>query len=66
MMAVLPPALLLANNGAGSGSAARAYLNRGVTPSLLEGMKHLAAHEPERPLRWLADFLRKKSEELEG
>jgi COMPASS component SDC1 len=56
---------LLANNHPG-GAPARAYLNRGVTPSLLEGMKHLAAHEPERPLRWLSDFLRKKSDELEG
>jgi COMPASS component SDC1 len=54
---------MLANNG--GGSAVRAYLNRGVTPSLLEGMKHLATHEPERPLQWLAEFLRKKSEELE-
>jgi COMPASS component SDC1 len=64
-MAQLPPTLLLANNHPG-GSPARAYLNRAVTPSLLEGMKLLAAQEPERPLRWLADFLRKKSEELEG
>jgi COMPASS component SDC1 len=48
------------------GSPARVYLNQKVTPHLLEGVKYLAVHEPEKPLQWLADFLRKKSEELEG
>jgi COMPASS component SDC1 len=61
-MALLTPPTLANQNG----SPARVYLNANVTPHLLEGMKHLAAHEPERPLRWLAEFLRKKSEELEA
>jgi COMPASS component SDC1 len=33
---------------------------------LLEGLKYLAVHEPEKPLKWLADFLEKKSDEVEG
>jgi COMPASS component SDC1 len=44
----------------------RIYLNQTVTPHLLEGMKYLAVHEPEKPLKWLAEFLQKKSEEIEG
>jgi COMPASS component SDC1 len=44
----------------------RIYLNQKVTPHLLEGMKYLAVHEPEKPLKWLAEFLQKKSEEIEG
>jgi COMPASS component SDC1 len=48
------------------GGPTRQYLNMNVTPHLLEGMKHLAAHEPEKPLLWLADFLRDKSKEVEG
>ncbi|KAF1824068.1 uncharacterized protein K489DRAFT_368994 [Dissoconium aciculare CBS 342.82] len=48
------------------GGPTRQYLNMNVTPHLLEGMKHLAAYEPEKPLLWLADFLREKSKEVEG
>jgi COMPASS component SDC1 len=48
------------------GSPVRIYLNQKVTPHLLEGMKYLATHEPEKPLQWLSEFLAKKSEELEG
>jgi COMPASS component SDC1 len=48
------------------GGPTRQYLNMNVTPHLLEGMKHLAAYEPEKPLLWLADFLRDKSKEVEG
>jgi COMPASS component SDC1 len=29
-------------------------------------MKYLATHEPDKPLKWLADFLAQKSEEIEG
>jgi len=48
------------------GSPVRIYLNTKVTPHLLEGVKHLAAHEPEKPLEWLAEFLKRRSEEVEG
>ncbi|KAF2459830.1 putative COMPASS complex subunit Sdc1 [Lineolata rhizophorae] len=48
------------------GSPTRVYLNTNVTPHLLEGMKLLAANEPEKPLKWLADFLAAKSKEVEG
>jgi COMPASS component SDC1 len=29
-------------------------------------MKYLATHEPEKPLKWLAEFLAQKSDEIEG
>jgi len=29
-------------------------------------MKHLAVYEPEKPLKWLSEFLEKKSKEVEG
>lgn len=29
-------------------------------------MKYLAVYEPEKPLLWLADFLRDRSKEVEG
>ncbi|KAK5141137.1 hypothetical protein LTR16_002657 [Cryomyces antarcticus] len=48
------------------GSPTRVYLNQNVTPHLLEGMKYLAAHEPEKPLKWLSEFLAGKSAEVEG
>ena len=48
------------------GSPARVYLNQKVTPHLLEAVKHLAVLEPEKPLAWLAEFLKKRSEEVEG
>ncbi|KAF2772014.1 hypothetical protein EJ03DRAFT_348827 [Teratosphaeria nubilosa] len=48
------------------GGPTRQYLNMNVTPHLLEGMKWLAANEPEKPLQWLADFLKRRSEEVEG
>ncbi|KAF2674734.1 hypothetical protein BT63DRAFT_19003 [Microthyrium microscopicum] len=48
------------------GAPVRIYLNSKVTPHLLEGVKYLAAHEPEKPLKWLAEYLQKKSEEVEG
>lgn len=48
------------------GAPTRVYLNQNVTPHLLEGMKYLAAYEPEKPLKWLSDFLAKRSAEIEG
>ncbi|KAF1808136.1 hypothetical protein P152DRAFT_477606 [Eremomyces bilateralis CBS 781.70] len=48
------------------GSPTRIYLNTNVTPHLLEGMKYLAVNEPEKPLKWLSEFLAQKSVEIEG
>ncbi|KAH7076928.1 hypothetical protein BKA63DRAFT_565296 [Paraphoma chrysanthemicola] len=48
------------------GSPTRVYLNTHVTPHLLEAMKHLATTEPEKPLKWLSEFLAAKSAEIEG
>jgi COMPASS component SDC1 len=42
------------------------YLNQNVTPHILEGMKYLAVYEPEKPLKWLSEFLEKRSKEVEG
>ena len=47
------------------GGPTRQYLNQNVTPHLLEAMKYLAVYEPEKPLMWLADFLRDRSKEVE-
>ena len=47
------------------GGPTRQYLNGNVTPHLLEGMKYLAVYEPEKPLAWLAEFLKSRSEEVE-
>ncbi|KAF2013495.1 hypothetical protein BU24DRAFT_424503 [Aaosphaeria arxii CBS 175.79] len=48
------------------GSPTRVYLNQNVTPHLLEAMKHLITIEPEKPLKWLSEFLAQKSLEIEG
>lgn len=48
------------------GSSTRIYLNQNITPYLLEGMKYLAVYEPEKPLKWLSEFLERKSKEVEG
>ncbi|OMP87640.1 COMPASS component SDC1 [Diplodia seriata] len=47
------------------GSPTRVYLNQNVTPHLLEGMKKLALEEPEKPLKWLSNFLAERSREYE-
>ncbi|KAK0660972.1 COMPASS component SDC1 [Lasiodiplodia hormozganensis] len=47
------------------GSPTRVYLNQNVTPHLLEGMKRVALLEPEKPLKWLSDFLAERSKEYE-
>ncbi|KAF2800051.1 hypothetical protein K505DRAFT_293560 [Melanomma pulvis-pyrius CBS 109.77] len=48
------------------GSPTRVYLNQNVTPHLLEAMKHLVTTEPDKPLKWLSEFLAQKSLEIEG
>ncbi|ORY19427.1 hypothetical protein BCR34DRAFT_552037 [Clohesyomyces aquaticus] len=48
------------------GSPTRVYLNQNVTPHLLEAMKHLVTAEPDKPLKWLSEFLAQKSLEIEG
>jgi COMPASS component SDC1 len=48
------------------GSPTRVYLNQNVTPHLLEAMKHLATTEPDKPLKWLSEYLAMKSAEIEG
>ncbi|QIW96413.1 hypothetical protein AMS68_001931 [Peltaster fructicola] len=48
------------------GGPTRQYLNQNITPHLLEGMKYLAMHEPEKPLAWLAEFLKDRSKQVEG
>lgn len=48
------------------GGPTRQYLNQNLTPHLLEGMKYLAMYEPEKPLAWLADFLKDRSKQVEG
>ncbi|PSK60514.1 hypothetical protein B9Z65_664 [Elsinoe australis] len=61
-----PTSIALPEKPAAHGSPTRVYLNQNITPHLLEGMKYLAAYEPEKPLKWLSEFLAKKSAELEG
>ncbi|KAG8627199.1 hypothetical protein KVT40_004682 [Elsinoe batatas] len=62
-----PPASIpLPEKPAAHGAPTRVYLNQNVTPHLLEGMKYLAAYEPEKPLKWLSEFLAKRSGEIEG
>jgi COMPASS component SDC1 len=48
------------------GGPTRQYLNQYITPHLLEGMKYIAAYEPEKPLLWLSEFLKERSKEVEG
>lgn len=63
----IPPSASAApDNAYQHGSSTRVYLNQKVTPHLLEGMKHLAAVEPEKPLKWLSEFLARRSAETEG
>jgi hypothetical protein len=46
------------------GFMTRTQIDRYVTPHLLEGMGYLATIEPEKPLKWLSVFLRKRSETI--
>ncbi|KAE9969668.1 hypothetical protein EG328_006721 [Venturia inaequalis] len=59
----LPP--LPPKDPSAHGAPTRIYLNQKVTPYLLEGMKYLAVYEPDKPLKWLAEFLEQKSREVE-
>lgn len=59
----LPP--LPPKDPSAHGAPTRVYLNQKVTPYLLEGMKYLAIYEPDKPLKWLAEFLEQKSREVE-
>ncbi|KAK5009029.1 hypothetical protein LTR28_003073 [Elasticomyces elasticus] len=61
-----PPTLAPPEKPNPHGSPTRVYLNQNVTPHLLEAMKYLAVYEPERPLKWLSDFLARRSAEVEG
>ncbi|KAM0799240.1 hypothetical protein BDR22DRAFT_855877 [Usnea florida] len=60
---VAPP---MPSKAASHGAPARRYLNEKVTGVLLEGMKRLAADQPENPLQVLGEFLLQRSRDLEG
>lgn len=60
---VAPP---MPSKTASHGAPARRYLNEKVTGVLLEGMKRLAADQPENPLQVLGEFLLQRSKDLEG
>jgi COMPASS component SDC1 len=47
------------------GAPTRIYLND-VAMYIMEGMKYLAVYRPEKPLKWLGEFLLKRSAEIEG
>ncbi|MCJ1257248.1 COMPASS (complex proteins associated with Set1p) component [Lignoscripta atroalba] len=54
------------SKAAAHGAPVRRYLNEKVTGVLLEGMKKLAAEQPEDPLKVLGEYLLSRSKELEG
>ena len=41
----------------------RAYLDKTVVPLVLQGMAEVAKERPENPIKYLADFLMKHSNE---
>ncbi|CAK7902681.1 hypothetical protein CAAN1_07S03928 [[Candida] anglica] len=45
------------------GSSVRQYLNQHLTQHLLAGLKEIGNTKPEDPLRWLGEYLIKKSDE---
>ncbi|KAI4729578.1 hypothetical protein E4T49_02703 [Aureobasidium sp. EXF-10728] len=47
------------------GSEGRIYLNN-IAMYFMEGMKYCAHYEPEKPLKWMGEFLLKRSAEVEG
>ncbi|KAH0287352.1 hypothetical protein M436DRAFT_76381 [Aureobasidium namibiae CBS 147.97] len=62
----IPPAVSLPPEKAHQhGSPTRIYLND-VAMYFMEGMKYLAVYRPEKPLKWMGEFLLKRSAELEG
>ncbi|GAB7364400.1 hypothetical protein MBLNU230_g4943t1 [Neophaeotheca triangularis] len=60
-----PPQLAKPEKAVAHGGPTRQYLNTNVTPHLLEGMKALAMQEPDKPLLWLSEFLKERSQEVE-
>ncbi|KAG9945254.1 hypothetical protein KCU85_g7414, partial [Aureobasidium melanogenum] len=62
----IPPAVSLPPEKANQhGAPDRIYLNN-VATYFMEGMKYLVFYQPEKPLRWMAEFLMKRSIEIEG
>ncbi|CAD0085270.1 unnamed protein product [Aureobasidium vineae] len=62
----IPPTISLPPEQAREhGSTGRVYLNNLVT-YYLEGMKYLIFYRPEKPLKWMGEFLLKRSAEIEG
>ncbi|CAD0098517.1 unnamed protein product [Aureobasidium mustum] len=47
------------------GAPGRIYLNP-VANYFMEGMKYLVVYQPEKPLKWMGEFLLKRSAEIEG
>jgi COMPASS component SDC1 len=47
------------------GAPTRIYLNDAAM-YIMEGMKYLAFYRPEKPLKWMGEFLLKRSAEIEG
>ncbi|SCV05622.1 LANO_0H11540g1_1 [Lachancea nothofagi CBS 11611] len=45
------------------GSQTRKYLNKSVTPALLRGMRLVAKHQPENPLKYLGEYLIQESQQ---
>ncbi|MCJ1409528.1 COMPASS (complex proteins associated with Set1p) component [Ptychographa xylographoides] len=64
--AVTPAPAPMPSKAAPHGAPARRYLNEKVTGVLLEGMKRLAAEQPEDPLRVLGEYLIQRSKDMEG
>ncbi|MCJ1477599.1 COMPASS (complex proteins associated with Set1p) component [Lambiella insularis] len=63
---VVPEPAPMPSKAAPHGAPARRYLNEKVTGVVLEGMKRLAADQPEDPLRVLGEYLLQRSKDLEG
>ncbi|KAI4761540.1 hypothetical protein E4T52_06332 [Aureobasidium sp. EXF-3400] len=62
----IPPAVSLPPEKAHQhGAPTRIYLND-LAMYLMEGMKYLAVYKPEKPLKWMGEFLLKRSAEIEG
>lgn len=61
-----PPPPAKPEKAVAHGGPTRQYLNTHITPHLLEGMKAIAMQEPDKPLLWLSEFLKERSQEVEG
>ncbi|GAB0132864.1 hypothetical protein EsDP_00001286 [Epichloe bromicola] len=60
------PGFAMPSEAPAHGDPTRRYLNTKVTGVLLEGMKQLAKDQPKDPLRFLGEYLIKKSKDLES